>query len=111
SYVGGVAASLPHAARELAHTRGPTTRDCANPWKTFDNPLLFRHEWAKLIFYGDGFDREIADLIMTTSMEAAEALRHGGFLGPQSPPCLAWTNPIVGPAVLGRYGCQGVNRS
>lgn len=31
-------------------------------------------EWAKLVFYVDGFDREIADLIMTTSMEAGEAL-------------------------------------
>ncbi len=31
-------------------------------------------EWAKLVFYVDGFDREIADLIMATSMEAAEAL-------------------------------------
>lgn len=30
--------------------------------------------WAKLVFYVDGFDREIADLIMTTSMEAGEAL-------------------------------------
>lgn len=30
-------------------------------------------EWAKLVFYVDGFDREVADLIMTTSMEAAEA--------------------------------------
>lgn len=31
-------------------------------------------EWAKLVFYVDGFDREIADLVMTTSLEAAEAL-------------------------------------
>ncbi|MEB2848111.1 hypothetical protein [Endobacterium cereale] len=31
-------------------------------------------EWAKQVFYVDGFDREIADLIMTTSMEAGEAL-------------------------------------
>ncbi len=31
-------------------------------------------EWAKLVFYVDGFDREIADLIMTTSLEAGEAL-------------------------------------
>ncbi|MCJ8057169.1 hypothetical protein GB928_027755 [Shinella curvata] len=31
-------------------------------------------DWAKLVFYIDGFDREIADLIMTTSLEAAEAL-------------------------------------
>lgn len=31
-------------------------------------------EWAKLVFYVDGFDREIADLVMTTSMEAGEAL-------------------------------------
>lgn len=31
-------------------------------------------EWAKFVFYVDGFDREIADLIMTTSMEAGEAL-------------------------------------
>jgi hypothetical protein len=30
--------------------------------------------WANLVFYVDGFDREIADLIMTTSMEAGEAL-------------------------------------
>ncbi|MGO6791080.1 hypothetical protein ACCT17_34200 [Rhizobium ruizarguesonis] len=30
--------------------------------------------WAKMVFYVDGFDREIADLIMTTSMEAGEAL-------------------------------------
>ncbi|WP_426237432.1 hypothetical protein [Pararhizobium sp. DWP1-1-3] len=30
--------------------------------------------WAKLVFYVDGFDREIADLIMSTSMEAGEAL-------------------------------------
>lgn len=30
--------------------------------------------WAKLVFYVNGFDREIADLIMTTSMEAGEAL-------------------------------------
>lgn len=31
-------------------------------------------EWAKLVFYVDGYDREIADLIMTVSMEAGEAL-------------------------------------
>ncbi|CDZ32759.1 Putative transmembrane protein [Neorhizobium galegae bv. officinalis] len=31
-------------------------------------------EWAKLVYYVDGFDREIADLIMTTSMEAGAAL-------------------------------------
>jgi hypothetical protein len=31
-------------------------------------------EWAKLVFYVDGFDRDVADLIMTTSMEAGEAL-------------------------------------
>lgn len=31
-------------------------------------------EWAKLVFYVDGFDREIADLVMATSMEAGEAL-------------------------------------
>uniref|UniRef100_A0A7C1NWG7 Uncharacterized protein n=1 Tax=Agrobacterium albertimagni TaxID=147266 RepID=A0A7C1NWG7_9HYPH len=31
-------------------------------------------EWSKLVFYVDGFDREIADLIMTTSLEAGEAL-------------------------------------
>lgn len=31
-------------------------------------------EWSKLVFYIDGFDREIADLIMTTSLEAGEAL-------------------------------------
>ncbi|MDX1010507.1 hypothetical protein GOE08_27120 [Sinorhizobium medicae] len=31
-------------------------------------------EWANLVFYVDGFDREIADLVMTTSLEAAEAL-------------------------------------
>lgn len=31
-------------------------------------------EWTKLVFYVDGFDRENADLIMTTSMEAGEAL-------------------------------------
>lgn len=31
-------------------------------------------EWAKLVFHVDGFDREIADLVMTTSMEAGEAL-------------------------------------
>lgn len=30
--------------------------------------------WTKLVFYVDGFDREIPDLIMTTSMEAGEAL-------------------------------------
>lgn len=30
--------------------------------------------WAKLVFHIDGFDREIADLIMTASMEAGEAL-------------------------------------
>lgn len=30
--------------------------------------------WANLVFYVDGFDREIADLIMKTSMEAGEAL-------------------------------------
>lgn len=31
-------------------------------------------EWAKLVFYVDGYDREIADMIMTVSMEAGEAL-------------------------------------
>lgn len=31
-------------------------------------------EWARLVYYVDGFDREIADMIMTTSLEAAEAL-------------------------------------
>lgn len=31
-------------------------------------------EWARMVFYVDGFDREIADLIMTTSLEAGEAL-------------------------------------
>jgi len=31
-------------------------------------------EWAKFVFYVDGFDREIADLIMTTSIEVGEAL-------------------------------------
>lgn len=31
-------------------------------------------EWAKLVFYVDGFDREVADLVMTTSLDAAEAL-------------------------------------
>lgn len=31
-------------------------------------------EWAKLVFYVDGFDREIAHLIMTASLETAEAL-------------------------------------
>lgn len=31
-------------------------------------------EWSKLVFYVDDFDREIADLIMTTSLEAGEAL-------------------------------------
>ncbi|MCZ8158874.1 MAG: hypothetical protein O9256_03180 [Rhizobiaceae bacterium] len=31
-------------------------------------------EWSKLVFYVEGFDREIADLIMTTSLEAGEAL-------------------------------------
>lgn len=30
--------------------------------------------WAKMVFYVDGFDREIADVVMTTSMEAGEAL-------------------------------------
>ncbi|MBY3575486.1 hypothetical protein HFN65_31600 [Rhizobium laguerreae] len=30
--------------------------------------------WAKMVFYVDGFDREIADLIMTTSLEAGQAL-------------------------------------
>ncbi|OLP54984.1 hypothetical protein BJF92_13735 [Rhizobium rhizosphaerae] len=30
--------------------------------------------WEKMVFYVDGFDREIADLIMTTSVEAGEAL-------------------------------------
>lgn len=31
-------------------------------------------EWARLVFYVDGFDREIADLVMVTSLEAGEAL-------------------------------------
>jgi hypothetical protein len=31
-------------------------------------------EWARFVFYVDGFDREIADLIMVTSLEAAEAI-------------------------------------
>lgn len=30
--------------------------------------------WANLVFYVDGFDREVADRVMTTSLEAAEAL-------------------------------------
>lgn len=30
--------------------------------------------WANLVYYVDGFDREIADLIMSTSLEAGEAL-------------------------------------
>lgn len=31
-------------------------------------------EWAKLVFYVDGFDREVADIVMATSLKAAEAL-------------------------------------
>ncbi|TCA53035.1 hypothetical protein E0H71_16495 [Rhizobium leguminosarum bv. viciae] len=36
--------------------------------------MEFGAPWAKMVFYVDGFDREIADLIMTTSMEAGDAL-------------------------------------